>query len=86
MKKFMAAWVLFSVVFVCLQTACAVPDNVSTGPYNISFDLGLPKDAYTVTTSDPVRNKSLGDDISTDYSIKIISMLFSASSLREIAT
>lgn len=57
---------------ICLPIlASAVPDSVITGPYNISFDLGLPKDVYTKTAEDPKETESLGGESQTKYSIKI---------------
>jgi hypothetical protein len=49
----------------------AVPDTVMNGPYNISFDLGLPHDVYTVITKDPVVKESLIGAGSELYSSKI---------------
>ncbi len=51
--------------------ASAFPDSVTTGPYKISFDLGLPKYAYTVVVSDPKEKESLWGDKSTEYVINI---------------
>jgi len=57
---------------ICLPImASAVPDSVITGPYNISFDLGLPKDVYTVTVADPKEKESLGGEKSTEYVVSI---------------
>jgi hypothetical protein len=34
-----------AVFLILLTTPCiAVPDSVTTGPYKISFDLGMPKE------------------------------------------
>jgi hypothetical protein len=61
------------VISLTLFTApcIAVPDSVTTGPYKISFDLGIPKEAYYVTVSDPKEKESLGGDKSITYSIFI---------------
>lgn len=57
---------------ICLPIlASAVPDSVITGSYNISFDLGLPKDVYTITAKDPKETESLGGENQTEYSIMI---------------
>ena len=50
----------------------AVPDSVTTGPYKITFDLGIPKEAYKVDISDPKTKESLSGDISTTYNIQLI--------------
>jgi hypothetical protein len=48
---------IFSVVLVALISipllASAAPNSVITGPYNVSFDVGLTKAAYNVTVNDP---------------------------------
>jgi hypothetical protein len=58
---------------MCLSIfAMAIPDSVVTGPYNVTFDLGLPKEAYKVEIADPVTKESLSGEISTTYEIKLI--------------
>ena len=54
-----------------LPDAFAEKDSVTTGPFKVSFDLGLPKDTYSVTVGDPKEQESLSGDKSTDYSIEI---------------
>lgn len=55
---------------ICLPIlASAVPDSVITGPYNISFDLGLPEDAYTINAKDPKETESLSGEKETVYSL-----------------
>jgi hypothetical protein len=50
----------------------AVPDCVTTGPYNISFDIGLTRDDYTVTIKDPIQKREmLTETIVIDYSVQI---------------
>lgn len=49
----------------------AEPDSVTTGPYTISFDLGLPHDAYTVSIEDPTESETLSGDAKIKYSVKI---------------
>lgn len=59
-------------VLVCVTTmVSAVHDSTVVGPYNISFDLGIPKDSYKVIISDPRQEESLNGDISTVYLIVI---------------
>jgi len=68
MKKF----VLLLAAIMCLQAvALAVPHNVITGPYNISFDLGLPKDVSIIAVEEPVKKEKLNGDVQTEYSIKV---------------
>ncbi len=59
-------------VLVCLTAiASAVPDHVVTGPYNISFDLGLPHDAYKITIEDPEQQKTASGTPNTKYTVTI---------------
>jgi hypothetical protein len=51
--------------------ALAVPDSMITGPYNVSFDLGLPKSAYDIEIAPPDQQESLNGDISTVYLMTI---------------
>ena len=59
-------------VFLILLTApcIAVPDSVTTGPYKISLDLGLPKEAYTVNIADPKTTETLSGDGNTCYRVE----------------
>jgi hypothetical protein len=58
--------------FICLSIlASAVPDSVVTGPYNVTFDLGIPKEAYRVEIAEPNTNES-SDGISTEYQIDLV--------------
>lgn len=50
----------------------AIPDSVITGPYSISFDLGLPKDAYTVKIADPKNAETTSGNVQTQYSLEIL--------------
>jgi len=49
----------------------AVPENITTGPYRISFDLGISKEAYLIEIKEPKQEESLGGHISTEYIIQI---------------
>lgn len=63
---------LMFVALFCLQAAAlAAPDSVVTGPYKVSFDMGVPVTDYMATTSDPTTAESLSGDVSTDYKINI---------------
>jgi hypothetical protein len=50
----------------------AEPQTVTTGPYTISFDLGIPKDSYSVKVSEPETKESLAGDTSTIYAVELI--------------
>jgi hypothetical protein len=69
MKKF----VLLLAAIMCMQTiVLAIPDTAITGPYKISFDLGIPKEAYKVEIIEPKTKESLSGDISTTYNVNLI--------------
>ena len=48
----------------------AKPQTIKTGPYTISFDLGISNKSYLVNVSAPKTNESLAGDISTEYQKK----------------
>jgi len=52
--------------------ASAENDSVTTGPYRVSFDLGLPHDTYNVTVQPPTETETLRGDKVRDYTIEII--------------
>jgi hypothetical protein len=54
-----------------LPVVNAVPDSFVTGPYKVSFDLGLPQDAYSVTKNAPVIDETLGGEKRIEYSVMI---------------
>jgi hypothetical protein len=62
---------IVALLALLIMPCIAVSDSVTTGPYKISFDLGLPNEAYTVTVSDPKEKESLGGDKSINYVINI---------------
>jgi hypothetical protein len=49
----------------------AEQENVTTGPYNKSFDLGIPKDEYEIEILDPEPQEDLSGDLSTKCTINI---------------
>lgn len=51
--------------------ASAENDSAVTGPYMVSFDLGIPKSAYNVSISPPKESESLSREKSIEYSLKI---------------
>ncbi len=60
------------IALLALLTPCiAVSDNVITGPYKVSFDLGLNKSDYNVTAQDPKETEELSGETGIDYSIDI---------------
>jgi hypothetical protein len=64
--------VLLLAALMFMQAAAfAVPDSVTTGPYNISFDLGLPLGAYTVAIQNPVVGETLGGDTKRTYRVDV---------------
>jgi hypothetical protein len=48
-----------------------VPDSVVTGPYKVSFDIGLTRNDYNVTISDPKVTEQLSGAKEIDYSFDI---------------
>jgi hypothetical protein len=67
---------IFSLVLVTMISltilSSAVQDKVTTGPYSISFDLGLPKDAYKVEIADPKNAETASGNVQTQYSLEIV--------------
>lgn len=68
MKHFI---LLFVLIAFALPVVNAVPDSVVTGPYKVSFDLGLPQGAYSVTENAPVMDETMGGDERAEYSVTI---------------
>lgn len=59
------------VIIMALLLPCiAEPDSVTTGPYKVNFDLGLPKGAYTIEISDPKATETLAGNGNTRYHIE----------------
>lgn len=61
------AFLVLSIMIPCI----AEPDSITTGPYNVSFDLGIPKDAYTVEVAEPKEEESLAGNAYTTYDIQL---------------
>jgi len=60
------------VFLVLIATSCvAEPDSITTGPYNITFDIGLPKDAYNIKIDDPVETESLGGEKEKNFFVSV---------------
>lgn len=68
----MRSLAIIALLALLLMPCIAETDSVTTGPYKISFDLGLPKDAYKIEIGDPETKESLSGEISTNYVIKLI--------------
>ena len=63
---------IFALISIALLAPClAVPDFAVSGPYNISFDMGISKDYYKVIISDPEEEELLSGDEITAYRIGI---------------
>ena len=58
---------IVALLALLIMPCIAVTDSVTTGPYKISFDLGMPKEAYTVEVTSPKTSESLSGVVSTDY-------------------
>lgn len=56
-----------------IMSSIAEPDSVITGPYKISFDLGLNHSTYNITVNDPKTTESLAGIERTDYELQIFS-------------
>lgn len=67
----MRLMVIIAFLALLITPCMAEPDNVTTGPYNISFDLGVPKDSYDVSVSNPRQSEALNGDITTSYTLFI---------------
>lgn len=64
------AFLAFLALFI---TPCiAESDSITTGPYNVTFDLGIPKEDYKVVVAAPKTSESLSGDISTTFNIELI--------------
>ena len=64
--------VIMTFLALLIMPGIAEPDNVTTGLYKVTFDLGMPKEAYNVDIEDPLTKESLSGEISTKYEIKLI--------------
>jgi hypothetical protein len=70
-KKLKHCILILAALIAVSFAASAAPDSVVTGPYNVSFDIGLTRDSYTVTVPDPVIDETLGGKKRTEYSVDI---------------
>ena len=64
MKKVL---VTLALMVLLSMLASAENDSVTTGPYKISFDLGLNHSYYNVTVETPVLSETLSGERSTEY-------------------
>jgi hypothetical protein len=67
MRYFAIGLILLFMALPCM----AEQENLTTGPYNISFDLGLLKSAYSLEIVDPIETETLGGDLVKKYEIEI---------------
>jgi hypothetical protein len=62
------------VLLICMPITLAEKDSVITGPFNISFDMGFPKNSYKIEIDDPVEKEELSGEKSTNYEVTITNM------------
>jgi hypothetical protein len=67
---------IFMVVVICMPAlSIATPDSAIAGPYNVSFDLGLPKTAYKVNVTESAEGGLLGNyTVNIKYNVGISRM------------
>jgi hypothetical protein len=71
-KKLKHSFLIFALIVLSTSfAASAAPDSVVTGPYKVSFDIGLTRDSYNVTVPDPVIGETLGGEKSTSYIVRM---------------
>jgi len=71
-SMYMMKAILVLMALFCLQiSAVADPESISTGPYNISFDLGMPKGSYELNVSPPKETESLGGAVYKTYAFEV---------------
>jgi hypothetical protein len=63
---------LLVLIALALPLVTAIPDSVVTGPYKISFDIGISNKDYFAVANDPVIDETLGGDKRSTNSITII--------------
>ncbi len=69
MKCLIPLFILF--LFSASSIAFAENDSITTWPYKISFDLGIPRDNYKVTVNPPKEGKSRDGEKITLYGMSI---------------
>lgn len=63
---------IVALLALLIMPCIAVQDSVTTGPYKVTFDLGIPKEAYyKIKTIDPKMTETLRGDKPTEYQINI---------------
>lgn len=62
---------LIIILFCMVGSAYGELEEVVTGPYSVSFDLGIDKELYEIEVSDPVYSETLGGENSARYNIFI---------------
>jgi hypothetical protein len=62
--------IIFALLILCMiAPSLADPHIVATGPYNVSFDMGLPRDAFDINISEPKATEDLSGHAITEYKI-----------------
>lgn len=69
MKKVLLALAL---MLLLSMLASAENDSVATGPYKISFDLGIPTSSYNVSINQPKESESLSGEKNIAYGLEIV--------------
>ncbi len=49
---------IIAFLILLMTSSNAEPDSITTGPYKVTFDLGIPKEAYRVEIADPATRES----------------------------
>lgn len=66
---------LFLAALACLQVvALAAPDSIVTGPYKVSFDMGLNQNDYNVIIASPIESEAIAGYKTIGYGIEITSL------------
>jgi hypothetical protein len=71
LKQFILLLLLIALV---LPEANAVPESVVTGPYKVSFDLGLNSDEYVINVTAPEMSEALDGKKWTEYRVNLYVM------------
>ncbi len=62
---------ILTILGLLIAPCIATSENVVTGPYSVSFDLGLPSQDYIIKVAEPKTSETLSGDEKTIYSIVI---------------
>lgn len=56
---------------IATSFGAATPEDVTTGPFKISFDMDLPKESYNITVDLPKEERSSSGEMRTKYAIEL---------------